>query len=48
VCGLPLDPSSVWILNRLQVTSLSTDNFTLGIGIECNKKIVPSSMTFST
>jgi hypothetical protein len=26
-------------LNRLQVTSLSTDNFTLGIGMECNKKI---------
>lgn len=27
VCGLLLDPSSVWTLNRLQVTSLGTDNF---------------------
>jgi hypothetical protein len=27
VCGLVLDPSSLWVMNRLQVVSLGTDNF---------------------
>lgn len=27
VCGIILDPSSVWTINRLQVTSLGTDNY---------------------
>ncbi|OXV08919.1 hypothetical protein Egran_03318 [Elaphomyces granulatus] len=27
VCGILLDPSSVWTLDRLQVASLGTDNF---------------------
>jgi hypothetical protein len=27
VCGLVQDPSSLWTINRLQVTSLGTDNF---------------------
>lgn len=27
VCGLVLDPSSLWVMNRLQVISLGTDNF---------------------
>ncbi|KAL1966667.1 hypothetical protein VTN77DRAFT_3864 [Rasamsonia byssochlamydoides] len=27
VCGLVLDPSSLWTVNRLHVTSLGTDNF---------------------
>ncbi|KAK2763206.1 hypothetical protein FQN54_009842 [Arachnomyces sp. PD_36] len=27
VCGLLLDQSSIWTMNRLQVTSLGTDNF---------------------
>jgi hypothetical protein len=27
VCGLLLDPSSIWTVNRLQVVSLGTDNY---------------------